>query len=145
MSTFGPPFLLGFDEIENMLARITKTADGFPPYNIEQLTPDLLRITLAVAGYADTDLDITLEDNQLMIRGRQNQDPEKRYLYRGIAGRSFIKTFVLADGMTIEGASLENGLLNIDLKKPVKTPQVKRIEIKTKSQPVLIGSSRRKK
>ena len=145
MSTFGPPFLLGFDEIENMLARITKTADGFPPYNIEQLTPDLLRITLAVAGYADTDLDVTLEDNQLMIRGRQNQNSERRYLYRGIAGRSFTKTFVLADGMTIEGASIENGLLNIDLKRTVKTSHIRRIEIKTKSQPVLIGPGRRKK
>ena len=145
MSTFGPPFLLGFDEIENMLARITKTADGFPPYNIEQLSPDLLRITLAVAGYAESDLDITLEDNQLIIRGRQNQDPERRYLYRGIAGRSFIKSFVLADGMMIEGASLENGLLNVDLKKPVKASNIKHIEIKTKSHPVLIASGRRKK
>ena len=145
MSAFNNPFLLGFDEIEGMLDRITKSTEGFPPYNIEQLSPDLLRITLAVAGYKETDLDMTLEDNQLMIRGRQSQEVEHHYLYRGIAARSFIKSFVLADGMTVVGASLENGLLSIDLKKPVKKSHIQRIEIKTKSKPVLIGTAKRKK
>lgn len=145
MTAFNNPFLLGFDEIEGMLNRITKSAEGFPPYNIEQLTPDLLRITLAVAGYGASDLEMTLEDNQLMIRGRQNQGAEHHYLYRGIAARSFIKSFVLADGMTVAGASLENGLLSIDLKKPIKKSHVQRIQIKTKTNPVLIDAGRRKK
>ena len=145
MTAFNNPFLLGFDELEGMLDRITKSAEGFPPYNIEQLSPDLLRITLAVAGYKGSDLEMTLEDNQLMIRGRQNPEIEHHYLYRGIAARSFIKSFVLADGMTVAGASLENGLLSVDLKKPIKKSHVQRIEIKTKSGPVLIGTAKRKK
>ena len=145
MTAFNNPFLLGFDEIEGMLNRITKSAEGFPPYNIEQMEPDLIRITLAVAGYGPDDLEMTLEDNQLMIRGRQNQGTEHHYLYRGIAARSFIKSFVLADGMVVAGAALENGLLAIDLKKPVKKSHVQHIEIKTKSSPVLIGTAKRKK
>jgi len=145
LTAFNNPFLLGFDELEGMLDRITKNAEGFPPYNIEQLSPELLRITLAVAGYGATDLEMTLDDNQLMIRGRQNQDAPHHYLYRGIAARSFIKSFVLADGMTVAGASLENGLLSVDLKKPMKKSHVQRIEIKTKSGPVLIGTAKRKK
>ena len=145
MTAFNNPFLLGFDELEGMLDRITKSAEGFPPYNIEQLSSDTLQIALAVAGYSATDLEMTLEDNQLMIRGRQNQSLEHHYLYRGIAARSFIKSFVLADGMTVIGATLENGLLMINLKKPVKKSHVQRIEIKTKSSPVLIDAGRRKK
>ncbi|MDY6407468.1 MAG: Hsp20 family protein [Pseudomonadota bacterium] len=145
MTAFNNPFLLGFDEIEGMLDRITKSAESFPPYNIEQTSFDTLRITLAVAGYGASDLEMTLDDNQLMIRGRQNQDTEHHYLYRGIAARSFIKSVVRADGMTVMGASLENGLLAIDLKKPVKKSHVQHIEIKTRSQPVLIDTAKRKK
>ena len=145
MSAFNNPFLLGFDELEDMLSRMTKTAEGFPPYNIEQLDPTRLRITLAVAGYTEADLDMTLEDNQLVIRGRQMQDGERHYLHHGIAARSFIKTFVLADGMTIEGACLENGLLNIDLLRPVKQTRVQKIPIQKKPKAVLLEAGRRKK
>ena len=145
MTAFNNPFLLGFDELEAMLTQMTKTAEGFPPYNIEQLGSDMLRITLAVAGYMDSDLEMMLEDNQLIIRGRQTQDPERRYLHHGIAARSFIKTFVLADGMTIENACLENGLLNIDLRKPVKQTRIQRIAIQTKPKSVMLETKRRKK
>ena len=145
MTAFNNPFLLGFDELEDMLTRVTKGAEGFPPYNIEQIAADRLQITLAIAGYAESDIDILVEDNQLVIRGQQPQEPERRYLHRGIAARSFIKTFVLADGMVIEGARLENGLLQIDLKKPVRQTRVQRIAIQTQSQPVLVQPKRRKK
>ena len=145
MTVFNNPFMLGFDELENMLSRMTKRAEGFPPYNIEQTAEDTLKIVLAVAGYTDSDLDIIVEDNQLIIRGRQAQNPDKKYLHHGIAARSFIKTFVLADGMVIEGACLENGLLGIDLRKPQKQTKVQRIAIKTKSKPVLLETPRRKK
>ena len=128
-----------------MLAQMTKTAEGFPPYNIEQVDSDVLRITLAVAGYTESDLEMTLEDNQLIIRGRQMQDVERRYLHHGIAARSFIKSFVLAEGMVIEGACLENGLLNIDLRKPPKQTKVQRIDIQTKPKSVLLNAGRRKK
>ena len=145
MTVFNNPFMLGFDELENMLSRMTKSAEGFPPYNIEQTGSETLKIVLAVAGYTDSDLDIIAEDNQLIIRGRQAQNPDKKYLHHGIAARSFIKTFVLADGMIIEGACLENGLLSIDLRKPKKQTNIQRIEIKTKSKPVLLETPRRKK
>lgn len=135
LTPFNNPFMLGFDELENMLLRISKGAEGFPPYNIEQLSPSLLRISLAVAGYCETDLDVSLEDNQLIIRGRQEQDETRRFLHRGIAGRSFLKSFVLADGLIINGAYLENGLLNIDLKRPEKPKKVKQISIQTRKSP----------
>ncbi len=145
MSAFNTPFLLGFDELEEMLGRMTKSAEGFPPYNIEQLNDGKLRITLAVAGYVDSDLDMTLEDNQLIIRGHQDQDTEHRYLHRGIAARHFIKSFVLADGMKIEGARLENGLLHIDLKRPEKQTRIQKITIQTDSSPVVLNTGRKKK
>lgn len=145
MTVFNNPFMLGFDELENMLSRMTKSAEGFPPYNIEQTAEDTLKIVLAVAGYTESDLDIIVEDNQLMIRGRQAQNPDKKYLHHGIAARSFIKTFVLADGMVIEGACLENGLLSVDLRKPHKQTKVQHITIKTKSKPVLLETPRRRK
>jgi len=126
------PFLLGFEELGDLLRQMTKSAEGFPPYNIEQLETGALRITLAVAGYAEADLDIMHEDNRLIIRGRQ-EPGERRYLHRGIAGRSFIKTFVLADGMKVQGAHLENGLLNVDVLRPERTGKAKRIAIKTDS------------
>ena len=145
MTVFNNPFMLGFDELENMLSRMTKSAEGFPPYNIEQTGTETLKIVLAVAGYTEADLDIIVEDNQLIIRGRQAQNTEKHYLHHGIAARSFIKSFVLADGMVIEGACLENGLLSVDLRKPQKQTKVQRIAIKTKSKSVLLDTSRRKK
>ncbi len=121
--TLSSPFLLGFDEIERVLDRVTKGADGYPPYNIERLAddgenPDRLRITLAVAGFTRDQLDVTVEESQLVIRGRQQDDKSRHYLHRGIAARQFQRTFVLADGMEVAGADLKNGLLSIDLIRP---------------------------
>src|SRR6187401_1847837 len=117
------PFLLGFDEIERLLDRVSKAADGYPPYNIERIprgekTPECLRITLAVAGFTRDQLDVTVEESQLVIRGRQQDDKTRHYLHRGIAARQFQRTFVLADGMEVLGADLQNGLLSIDLVRP---------------------------
>ncbi len=131
-TSFNNPFLLGFDDLEDMLLRISKGADNFPPYNIEQLD-DGLRIALAVAGYSESDLEVSQEDNQLVIRGRQQSDDTRRFLHRGIAARAFIKSFVLADGMKIRGALLENGLLNIDLIRPEKQKKIQKIAIQTES------------
>jgi HSP20 family molecular chaperone IbpA len=128
------PFLLGFDEIERVLDRVTKGADGYPPYNIERLArdgahPERLRITLAVAGFTRDQLDISVEESQLVIRGRQQDDKGRHYLHRGIAARQFQRTFVLADGMEVAGADLKNGLLSIDLIRPQPERVVKTIEI----------------
>lgn len=123
--------MLGFDELENMLLRISKESESFPPYNIEQTDSTRLRITLAVAGYQEEELEVSLDENQLIIRGHQNNDPSRHYLHRGIAGRSFIKSFVLADGLKIEGAFLEHGLLNIDLKRFEKQKKIQKITIQT--------------
>ena len=113
-----------------MLDRVGKNADGYPPYNIEQIGPDRLRITLAVAGFAMDDLQITQEDNQLVIRGRQQDDSEGRiFLHRGIAARQFQRAFVLAEGMDVEGAWLDNGLLHLELKRPQPETRVKTIRI----------------
>jgi len=128
------PFLLGFDEIERVLDRVTKGADGYPPYNIERLArdgdhPERLRITLAVAGFTRDQLDVSVEESQLVIRGRQQDDKGRHYLHRGIAARQFQRTFVLADGMEVAGADLKNGLLSIDLVRPQPERVVKTIEI----------------
>jgi HSP20 family molecular chaperone IbpA len=128
------PFLLGFDEIERLLDRVTKGADGYPPYNIERLArdtsnPERLRITLAVAGFARDELDVCVEENQLVIRGRQHDDKDRHYIHRGIAARQFQRTFVLADGMEVQGADLKNGLLAIDLVRPHPERIVKSIAI----------------
>jgi HSP20 family molecular chaperone IbpA len=128
------PFLLGFDEIERALDRVTKGADGYPPYNIERLArenghPERLRITLAVAGFTRDQLDVTIEESQLVIRGRQTDDKSRHYLHRGIAARQFQRTFVLADGMEVLGADLKNGLLSIDLVRPEPERIVKTISI----------------
>jgi len=128
------PFLLGFDEIERALDRVAKAADGYPPYNIERLArkdgrPERLRITLAVAGFARDELDVTIEESQLVIRGRQNDEETRQYLHRGIAARQFQRTFVLADGMEVLGADLKNGLLSIDLVRPEPERVVKTIAI----------------
>lgn len=132
------PFLLGFDEIERALERVTKAADGYPPYNVERLPPDArnperLRITLAVAGFAREELDITVEENQLIIRGRQGEDERREYLHRGIAARQFQRSFVLADGMDVLGADLQHGLLSIDLARPEPARQIRTIAIKAQS------------
>src|SRR5580704_13954738 len=128
------PFLLGFDEIERALERVTKTADGYPPYNIERIAPqdcrpERLRITLAVAGFTREQLDVTVEESQLVIRGRQHDDKTRQFLHRGIAARQFQRTFVLADGMEVLGADLKNGLLSIDLVRPNPDRIVKTISI----------------
>lgn len=128
------PFLLGFDEIERALDRVTKGADGYPPYNIERIArdaqqPERLRITLAVAGFTRDQLDVTIEENQLVIRGRQQDDKTRQYLHRGIAARQFQRTFVLAEGMEVQGADLKNGLLSVDLARPEPERTVRTIAI----------------
>ena len=128
------PFLLGFDEIERVLDRVVKGADGYPPYNIERLPrdssqPERLRITLAVAGFTRDQLEVTIEENQLLIRGRQQDDKTRQYIHRGIAARQFQRTFVLAEGMEVLGADLRNGLLSIDLARPELARIVKTVDI----------------
>ena len=128
------PFLLGFDEIERVLDRVTKASDGYPPYNIERLArdernPERLRITLAVAGFTLDQLDVSVEENQLIIRGRQVEDKSRQFLHRGIAARQFQRTFVLADGMEVLGADLKNGLLSVDLVRPEPERLVRTISI----------------
>ncbi|SOR30977.1 small heat shock protein [Methylorubrum extorquens] len=137
-SPFGYPFLLGFDEIEQALDRVSKAAsDGYPPYNIERVTrserePGRLRITLAVAGFTQDQLDVSLEENQLVVRGRQVDDKSRHYLHRGIAARQFQRAFLLADGMEVLGAELSNGLLAIDLARPEPERIVRKIAIAAK-------------
>ena len=128
------PFLLGFDEIERVLDRVAKAADGYPPYKIERVPrendkPERLRITLAVAGFTRDQLDVCVEESQLVIRGRQQDDKTRQYLHRGIAARQFQRTFVLAEGMAVLGADLKNGLLSIDLARPEPERIVKSISI----------------
>lgn len=146
VSAFSSPFMLGFDEIERVLDRVSKSSDGYPPYNIERIardqypeadkaakTGDVLRITLAVAGFSRDELDVVVEENQLIIRGRQQDDDTRQYLHRGIAARQFQRTFLLADGMEIIGADLKDGLLNIDLARPMPERIVRKIDIKTEA------------
>ena len=139
-SPFGHPFLLGFDEIEQALDRVAKAAnDGYPPYNIERLPrterePERLRITLAVAGFTRDQLEVTLEESQLVIRGRQTEDKTRHFLHRGIAARQFQRTFLLAEGMEVTGADLSNGLLSIDLARPEPERIVRRIDILAKDR-----------
>ena len=125
------PFLLGFDQLERLVERSAKTGnDGYPPYNIEQTSDTSYRITLAVAGFGDDDLSITVEDSQLVIRGRQTDDSEGRvFLHRGIAARQFQKSFVLADGVEVGAARIENGLLHVDLNRAVPDRIIQKIEI----------------
>jgi len=134
ITPFASPLLLGFDAMEKTLERISKASDGYPPYNIERIAadhgqPERLRITLAVAGFGEDELDVTTEENQLLIRGRQVEQGEREYLYRGIAARQFQRTFVLADGMQVLGAGLKNGLLSVDLIRPEPARMVKKINI----------------
>jgi len=125
------PFLLGFDQLERLVERTAKSdSNGYPPYSIEQVTDNAFRITLAVAGFRDEDLAITLEDSQLVIRGRQSDDSDSRvFLHRGIAARQFQRSFVLAEGVDVTGAMVENGLLHIDLNRSVPETVVRKIEI----------------
>jgi HSP20 family molecular chaperone IbpA len=129
------PFLLGFDEIERAVERTARTAgDGYPPYNIERMaptetSPERLRITLAVAGFTQDELEILIEEGQLVIRGRQGEAPERHFLHRGIAARQFQRVFLVAEGMQVEGAGLENGLLAIDLIRPEPERVAKRVKI----------------
>lgn len=127
------PYLLGFDQLERLAERAAKGAEGYPPYNIEHRAPDGFRITLAVAGFAEDDLSLTIEDRQLVIRGRQSEGPDDRvFLHRGIAARAFQRSFVLAEGIEVERAGMENGLLNIDLRRVTPQSIVKTIPISRK-------------
>ncbi len=123
--------MLGFDHLERLVDSVAKSsADGYPPYNIEQLGENSIRITLAVAGFARRDLDVQLEDNQLLIRGRQPDEQEDRiFLHRGIAGRQFQRRFVLAEGLEVTAANMENGLLHIDLVRPQPITRTRTIDI----------------
>jgi HSP20 family molecular chaperone IbpA len=132
LTLFNSPLLLGFDQFERALERVSKaTADGYPPYNIEQIGEDSLRLTLAVAGFKMDELSVQIEDNQLVIRGKQKDETGRIYLHRGIAARQFQRSFVLADGIEVTGAGLDSGLLNVDLRRRAPDAQVRSIAIKT--------------
>ena len=131
---FSSPLLLGFDDIERLLERISRTADGYPPYNIERIAPGagrlpLLRITLAVAGFGPDDIEVTVEENELTVSGCQAEGGEREYLHRGIAARRFQRTFVLADGMEVTRAELGDGMLSIDLRRPESERMVRKVQI----------------
>jgi HSP20 family molecular chaperone IbpA len=132
ISLFNSPLLLGFDHFERALDRVTKiSADGYPPYNVEQTGDNKLRITLAVAGFTMNDLSVQIEDNQLVVRGKQAEEKDRIYLHRGIAARQFQRSFVLAEGIEVAGAWLDNGLLHIDLVRPEQEARVRTVEIKS--------------
>lgn len=127
------PYLLGFDQLERLAERAAKGAEGYPPYNIEHVAPDAFRITLAVAGFSEDDLAITVEDRQLVIRGRQDEtDGDRVFLHRGIAARAFQRSFVLAEGVEVTQAGLENGLLQIELRRRPAQQIVQTIQISRK-------------
>jgi HSP20 family molecular chaperone IbpA len=138
-TTFESPYLLGFEHLERLLERTARTAgDSYPPYNIETLPDnctgnydDALRITLAVAGFSKDELSVSEEDRQLVVRGRQAEAEDKTFLHRGIAARQFLRSFVLADGIEVTAAALENGLLKIDLARKQVQPSVRVVDIKT--------------
>ena len=144
ITAFNSPLLLGFEHLEQILDRASRTsAEGYPPYNIEQTSDNGLRITLAVAGFSMNDLSVTIEDNQLMIRGRQLEDSDRVYIHRGIAARQFQRSFVLAEGIDVAGADMDNGLLHVDLERIVPEPEVRTIHIServkvTKKEPKTI-------
>jgi HSP20 family molecular chaperone IbpA len=141
MSLLSSPLLLGFEDVERLIDRAGKGSDGYPPYNIERIGPrngqngasaaEMLRITLAVAGFRRDQLEITVEDNQLVVKGRQEEDKSREYIHRGIAARQFIKTFVLADGIEVKAAELSDGMLRIDLVKREPERAVRKVEIKS--------------
>ena len=128
---FNSPFLLGFEHLERLLERTAKSAgDGYPPYNIEQTSEDSLRIALAVAGFTREELNVTVEGRQLVIHGKQTEGADRNFLHRGIAARQFQRAFVLAEGIEVTGAALENGLLTIELTRPMAATIVRTIDIK---------------
>jgi len=129
VSMFNSPLLLGFDQLERTLDRLAKNAEGYPPYNIERIGENGLRIVLAVAGFTTGDLAIELVESQLTVRGRQTEDADRVYLHRGIAARQFQRAFMLADGIEVTGARLDNGLLSIDLVRPTAEPRIRTIRI----------------
>lgn len=132
LSLFNSPFLLGFDDLERALDRVSKaSSDGYPPYNIERIGDEDIRITLAVAGFAADELSVTVEGTQLVIRGKQQDEPDREFLHRGIAARQFQRSFLLADGIEVTGADLDNGLLHIELKRPHPETLSRTIEIRT--------------
>ena len=134
LSLFDSPLLLGFDHFERTLDRVSKaSSDGYPPYNVEQIDENHLRITLAVAGFSSDELQVLVEDSQLVIRGRQIEDKDRVFLHRGIAARQFQRSFVLAEGIEVVDARLDNGLLHIDLEQPIFEPKVRQVAIKTGS------------
>ena len=133
LSLFDSPLLLGFEPFEEALERVSKaSADGYPPYNVVQLDERRLRITLAVAGFAPEDLEVQVRDNQLTIRGRQGDDGAAVYLHRGIAARQFQRSFVLAEGLEVTGASMDSGLLHLEVERPAVEPRVRTIKIQGK-------------
>lgn len=132
VSLFNSPLVLGFDRFERLVDTLSKAQDdSYPPYNIEQIGESGFRITIALAGFSKQDIEISIEDNQLTIRGKQEDVPDRKYIYRGLATRQFIKTFILADGVEVQNAEFDNGLLHINLLriKPIKN--VRTIEIST--------------
>ena len=131
LSPFNSPLLLGFDHLEQILERVSKNSkDGYPPYNILQAGDDRLRISIAVAGFTEDELSVTVEQDQLHIRGCQQDDPNAVYLHRGIAARRFHRTFLLSETIEVDSAALDNGLLNIDLIQPPPAKNVRNIDIK---------------
>ena len=135
MTAFNSPLLLGFEHLEQILDRASRTsAEGYPPYNIEQTSENGLRITLAVAGFSVDDLMVTIEDNQLMIRGRQADEADRVYIHRGIAARQFQRSFVLAEGIEVTGADIDNGLLHVDLERIVPEPEVRTVPISNRGK-----------
>lgn len=136
LSLFDSPLFLGFDDFEKTIDRMRKAgADGYPPYNIEQIGEDGLRITLAVAGFSMDDLDVEVDQNQLTIRGKKKEDDKERiYLHRGIATRQFQRHFVLADGIEVNGADLDNGLLHINLERIIPESHAVKIKINQKDK-----------
>ena len=129
---FNSPFLLGFEHLDRLLERTVKAAgDGYPPYNIEQSAGDVLRITLAVAGFAPDELNVTVEDRQLVIKGKQADGADRTFLHRGIAARQFQRSFVLAEGIEVTGAELRNGLLTVELARPKAETVIRTVEIRT--------------
>jgi HSP20 family molecular chaperone IbpA len=135
VSMFSAPFLLGFDAFEERIDRMSKAADGYPPYNIERRLDaegeETFTISIAVAGFAPSDLDVTVEDNQLLVRGRQKDDAAREFLHRGIAARQFQRSFLLADGMVVRDAELRNGMLMISVVRPKAEKIARRIEIRS--------------
>jgi HSP20 family molecular chaperone IbpA len=132
---FSAPFLLGFDAFEERVDRLAKAADGYPPYNIERSLDEegaeTFLISIAVAGFAQADLEVMTEDNQLLVRGRQKDDPAREYLHRGIAARQFQRSFLLADGMVVKDALLRNGMLSIAVVRPRAEKVARRIEVRS--------------